>query len=275
MPSKSKSQQRFMGMVHAYKKGELKNASPEVKKVAKSMTKKSAHDFASTKHKGKPEKVKKETKVNSLIRKMVRETIEESLCMDLQTEACWKGYTQKGMKTMFGKKYPNCVKIKKKKTEGKLKEDYKNSEWEVYLKDEKGREKIVKKAKSKRAATILYNKIIKSDDYFEVGMRVVKEGKLTEDVLDDMIKQIGKRTFMYVGARKFAKGKSKGMQFIQFDVNGSKLGRGGRVLVYYNRGKDLYNVEGWKIRGMKAKKIVTKKDIYADRLARTIEDVVG
>ena len=26
------------------------------------------------------------------------------------TEACWKGYTQKGMKTMFGKKYPNCVK---------------------------------------------------------------------------------------------------------------------------------------------------------------------
>jgi len=24
-----------------------------------------------------------------------------------------KGYTQKGMKTMFGKRYPNCVKIKK------------------------------------------------------------------------------------------------------------------------------------------------------------------
>ena len=29
---------------------------------------------------------------------------------DEMTEACWKGYTQKGMKTMFGKKYPNCVK---------------------------------------------------------------------------------------------------------------------------------------------------------------------
>jgi hypothetical protein len=29
------------------------------------------------------------------------------------TERCWKGYTQKGMKTMFGKKYPNCVKVKK------------------------------------------------------------------------------------------------------------------------------------------------------------------
>jgi hypothetical protein len=37
--------------------------------------------------------------------------------MDLQetelTEKCWKGYTQKGMKTMFGKRYPNCVKKKK------------------------------------------------------------------------------------------------------------------------------------------------------------------
>ena len=26
------------------------------------------------------------------------------------TEKCWPGYTQKGMKTMFGKRYPNCVK---------------------------------------------------------------------------------------------------------------------------------------------------------------------
>jgi hypothetical protein len=30
------------------------------------------------------------------------------------TEKCWPGYTQKGMKTMFGKKYPNCVKKTKK-----------------------------------------------------------------------------------------------------------------------------------------------------------------
>jgi hypothetical protein len=28
------------------------------------------------------------------------------------TERCWKGYTQKGMKTMFGKRYPNCIKKK-------------------------------------------------------------------------------------------------------------------------------------------------------------------
>lgn len=34
---------------------------------------------------------------------------ENSITTELQ-ERCWKGYTQKGMKTMFGKRYPNCVK---------------------------------------------------------------------------------------------------------------------------------------------------------------------
>ena len=33
------------------------------------------------------------------------------------TEKCWKGYTQKGMKTMFGKRYPNCVKKTKLREE--------------------------------------------------------------------------------------------------------------------------------------------------------------
>jgi hypothetical protein len=56
MPAVSKAQQRFMGMVHAAQKGE-KPASPEVAKVAKDMSKKSAKDFAATKHKGLPNKV--------------------------------------------------------------------------------------------------------------------------------------------------------------------------------------------------------------------------
>jgi hypothetical protein len=55
MPAKSKKQQRFMGMVHAAQKGE-KPASPEVAKVAKSIDPEAAEEFASTKHKGLPEK---------------------------------------------------------------------------------------------------------------------------------------------------------------------------------------------------------------------------
>jgi hypothetical protein len=32
-------------------------------------------------------------------------------------EACWKGYKKKGMKTMFGKRYPDCVKVKESNDE--------------------------------------------------------------------------------------------------------------------------------------------------------------
>ena len=73
-----------------------------------------------------------------------------------------------------------------------LSEDYKNSEWEVYVADENRREKIVKVAKSKRAAVILYNKLIKTDKYHEVGMRVIKEGKLTEGISVADERHVGK-----------------------------------------------------------------------------------
>ena len=56
MPAVSKAQQRFMGMVRATQKGEMENPSQEVLDAAKSMKKKDAKDFASTKHKGLPEK---------------------------------------------------------------------------------------------------------------------------------------------------------------------------------------------------------------------------
>ena len=55
--SLSKSQQRFMGMVYSYLKGEMPNASDEVKKAAKGMSKKDAKKYASTKHAKLPEKV--------------------------------------------------------------------------------------------------------------------------------------------------------------------------------------------------------------------------
>ena len=64
MPAVSKAQQRFMGMVYAVKKGKMSAPSSEVADAAASMKKKDAKDFASTKHKGLPEK-KKEVKEES------------------------------------------------------------------------------------------------------------------------------------------------------------------------------------------------------------------
>jgi hypothetical protein len=40
----------------------------------------------------------------------------EPLVSKVLDEKCWSGYKKKGMKTMFGKRYPNCVKVEEKDT---------------------------------------------------------------------------------------------------------------------------------------------------------------
>jgi len=56
MPAVSKAQQRFMGMVHAVQKGDMEAPSKEIEKAADSMSDKDAKDYASTSHKGLPNK---------------------------------------------------------------------------------------------------------------------------------------------------------------------------------------------------------------------------
>ena len=84
----SKSQQRFMGMVCAYKKGEMEDASAEVVEAAKNMSKEDACDFAGTKHDKLPEKVseekgevstKKEDECTPNERKTYRELLKNKL----------------------------------------------------------------------------------------------------------------------------------------------------------------------------------------------------
>lgn len=58
MPATSQSQQRFFGMVLAAKRGKLPNASPEVQRAAGTMSEQDVKDFAATKHKGLPKRVK-------------------------------------------------------------------------------------------------------------------------------------------------------------------------------------------------------------------------
>jgi hypothetical protein len=78
MPAQSKAQQRFMGMVHATQKGELENPSKEVEKAADSMSDADAKDYASTKHKGLPNHVKKEN-MEKQLKEIIRQTYRESL----------------------------------------------------------------------------------------------------------------------------------------------------------------------------------------------------
>jgi len=87
---KSKSharQSQIINLIHQRLRVALERAKdPEVKKRLRS-----AFEYIESKKEGSKRKTQ-EMKEGEL------------------TEKCWKGYTQKGMKTMFGKRYPNCVK---------------------------------------------------------------------------------------------------------------------------------------------------------------------
>jgi len=91
MPAKSKEQQRLFGMVHAYQKGELKNPSKEVEDIAKTISKKDAKDFAETKHKGLPNKVKKSVKETvTLSESQLRQIIAESVKKVLKEDSAYQ-----------------------------------------------------------------------------------------------------------------------------------------------------------------------------------------
>jgi hypothetical protein len=89
MPAVSKAQQKFMGMVHAAQKGDMENPSPEVQKAADSMSDKDAKDFASTSHKGLPDK--KTEQINKL-KEIIRNMIRERMIDEMNTTGNIEGY---------------------------------------------------------------------------------------------------------------------------------------------------------------------------------------
>ena len=70
MPARSKQQQKFFGLALAVKKGDVpkSDVSKDVKDIVDKMSKKDIEDFASTKHKGLPNKI--EAQLEELIKKI-------------------------------------------------------------------------------------------------------------------------------------------------------------------------------------------------------------
>jgi hypothetical protein len=95
MPAVSKAQQRFMGMVHAAQKGDMENPSPEVQKAADSMSDKDAKDFASTSHKGLPNK-----KENMITRNRLKEIVKEVMVEEAEYQAFFKKALEKAGKSI-------------------------------------------------------------------------------------------------------------------------------------------------------------------------------
>ena len=77
MPALSKKQQKFFGIVRAIQKGEQAPTTPETAKAAADMKKSDVKKFASTKHKGLPEKKKiEEDKQIKKIVKQLRKSVK-------------------------------------------------------------------------------------------------------------------------------------------------------------------------------------------------------
>jgi hypothetical protein len=300
MPSKSKSQQRFMGMVHAYKKGELKNASADVKKAAKSMSKKDTKDFASTKHKGKPEKVKQETKVRSLIRKMVREMMAED----------FGGALPKHKQKKFDNMRRKQSEVLGYKLTGKndIKSEIGNvdkKEYQAHFKaikegkiNEVNFDKVVIPGKVKRfldrfvdsmkdaqlnrirRSAILYKVIQASGmdtktlmaDIQKIKRGLSKEGKLSESqqVAKTILQQLGGNRFIAMtGAKNFGSSKNS----LQF-----KIGRNSKSIshvIITLKSSDLYDVEFIRMRGVNRKVVKKLKGVYADQLGTMFKKYTG
>jgi hypothetical protein len=107
MPAVSKAQQRFMGMVHATQKGDMENPSPEVSKAADSMSDKDAKDFASTSHKGLPDK--KDEQIKQLKEK-IRQLVREKMMGEMNVTGNVQGYNTPNA---FGKREDEKSKGKK------------------------------------------------------------------------------------------------------------------------------------------------------------------
>ena len=105
MPALSKKQQRFFGIVRAIQKGEQAPTTPETAKAAEDMKKTDVKKFASTRHKGLPEKkvTTEELKLNRKIsfpemQKRIRDAKERAREKKKESERLYSDTKKHGVK---------------------------------------------------------------------------------------------------------------------------------------------------------------------------------
>ena len=105
MPALSKKQQRFFGIVRAIQKGEQAPTTPETAKAAADMKKTDVKKFASTKHKGLPNKkvTTEEVKLNRKIsfpemQKRIRDAKERAREKKKESERLYSDTKKHGVK---------------------------------------------------------------------------------------------------------------------------------------------------------------------------------
>ena len=258
MPASSKSQQRFFGVVKAMQKGDIPKKG-RAGKVAKSMTKKDVDDFASTKHKGKPEKVKQETKVRNLIRKMVREILDE------MTEG-GPGSGPQGEDNPFDRE-PSDDELKdiEKEFESLNKENLSKKIDSITLGKKKNKGK-------KNEGTCGYGENGELGEE-PAGPHLIKKKKIKEsgrNIAKTILQQLGGNKFIAMTGAKNLGSTNKSLQF--------KIGRNSKSIshvIITLKSSDLYDVEFIRIRGVKRTVVKKLKGVYADMLRKIFTKYTG
>tara|TARA_A100001201_G_scaffold2522_2_gene6331 strand:+ start:2864 stop:3517 length:654 start_codon:yes stop_codon:yes gene_type:complete len=91
MPAVSKAQQKFFGIVRAIQKGKMAPTTPETAKAAADMKKSDVKKFASTKHKGLPDKKEVKEESNPRIPRKKGQPANSKKHSDLYTDENPKG----------------------------------------------------------------------------------------------------------------------------------------------------------------------------------------
>ena len=270
-----------MGLVHAYKKGDVpaSKVSKSVKDAAKSMSKKDTEKYASTKHKGLPNKVKQEINLETLIKENPAAVAAAVQAMQQMKAANPKtGRVNKMSTALSNKKHPSHKKAKS--VFSKIVDKFKKKKKQEPKKQSKSDVDFYKKQFTGEVFDGIRELIrielegFKSDAQrraaFASGYKAKGKKKKKESVSEAMDKRQGAEALQQLGGNRFIA--MTGAKHFGVGPNGMsfKIGRNSKrvnhVTIDYDRGRDLYNMKfDWvTIKGIKNKK--TLKGIYADQL---------
>lgn len=88
-------------------------------------------------------------------------------------------------------------------------------------------------------------------------------------IANEILAQLGNRAMVMMGARDVVAGAS----FVQFRI-AANAKRINKIKIELDA-SDTYTIEFWNIRGMNAKKIAERSDVYVDAMHKVIEHETG
>ena len=216
MPATSKAQQRFMGLVKSYQDGDVpaSKVSKAVKDAAKSMGEKEVDKYASTKHKGLPNK---KEQLETLLREnpAAMAAVQQMTAVQLpgknkpiKATTALKDKTQpshKKAKSLFSKLY---AKFSKKKKEKPKKQSDKDAEFYKKQFGRSGRELEKESVNERDNVGMAYKRTLAKvelkkikDAILMFQKKIKKQGRVTNTRDEDHLKNLIK-VYKQMGGRK-------------------------------------------------------------------------